>query len=1578
MAATCPIKSHPSYVYAVDKLNQDKALEIFDAVGSTPKNIVDATVKQRDAAEPILVPNNSKRKAYVGGRDNNGLPFDNFNNDRSWEVENKAGLVKGFTTAKDGRKIPNRQYFGLQQAVVKIPKLMEQFPGFVFAPRDVMVDGRPKVRIVVNDLTFPVWAKDKPVVQELKRDVTDEPKMFYHELYKEIEVLKKAIPWEVKVTLSTEIEGIAQLEPGGREILINPLLMTKDAIGHEFGHIFIDILGGMSNPLVKQGREQLRGTKLEADVIAKYPEIANDIRVEKEIVTTALGIEVAKIFEDEARQTRFMRWLIRFFRSIRAKLGLEQSAVRKLAERLVAQRELQGKEKATTEDKADNFFIAGEASEYTQKLKKVESLMDTLIAKEEEFLNKSKLVVERKISIYQKRDPESREVLELEALKPKLERSSATKGMIQMIRYAANSTNRMNNTYKAYLRDVAKGTDRAEINARLLSQWRTHVSAFDILDDFKALMIETKDKLSVVGNEEDEKAAKRLLYENKDLIASIIGDDQMKKVMANKNANIFDILVPILNDIIEVKEKVKNLYKEKGREIMIDWLAPMAGLVEAQYREKWEEEWRLMDKKPMELDKYLMSKQLEFGETIKEETKNLVAIELEKADADISYWRRYADTILDSPDVISSAIAKVFFNLQEKTRRETIEWKYQFADRIDALEKAFPRPISMSDEEYFDMFLERDPVTGELNDYIVSEIPTQLVADYLLFKSRVYSRHYKRENGTTLKTEVDRWLELKAWKDKYAPRRKEEWLKAQEDKVQDMLDRKIITTEEQKRWARNSKVTTKKAKLEIKDIFENHDAVNEFNGFLSKNNWTYRDVSQKYKDLNTKWKALEAIRKSNPNDERIKFYDFIIEASNEAENNLPISYRLGNKVPSMHKTFGQKLRSEDQTLGKNIKDEIKDRLQLQKYDTNRGELQDGSTTQRGKTELVNEANEPVYFVPVYYVNDIGETTYVLDENAYKKMKEHGVPSEIISKLRTSKKTSFDSEAHMRGYLEHNDPNIEESPLTAEEVSLYMEYIVFDSRKKDLSNKSFDLTSVYYNYLKMSIDFRNKFEIQHEAEMARFFVNNREVIRRDAQGKAVLDALTQKIAGWTGGVRENARVDAGNKSQLAAQLEAFYRDQLYGMSSQEEPDLDILGYRINRAKLLDNISGYTALSLLGVNFVAGFANVTLGEITQSIEAWAGEIFGAADMTKATGMYYKELGGILGDIGERRPTSLIGMLNDQFDTLNEFDEDGNMIQGRWYANMMKTNTLFFTSHAGEHYMQTRAMLAMLNHIRALDAEGNDLGSILDNYSVDKETNMLKFNDHDGKVVNWSKSDMDDFSARMHRALSRMHGEYSAIGKSELQQQALGRMAIMFRRFVIPGFKRRWEKKQYNNLYGDFTEGNYRTFGRFIKNLSKDLAQLKFSLMTEEWKKLSTRDKANILRTMGEISAFLAASALAALVLRAKEDDDKDNWALSMAAYQALRLKSELSFFINPAATLQILRSPMASISFAQSLIELVDRALFYPVTHGFQFEVYQAGSWKEHYKVEKTLTQMFPVYKQYYRLQDIEDQLSWFSK
>jgi hypothetical protein len=286
-----------------------------------------------------------------------------------------------------------------------------------------------------------------------------------------------------------------------------------------------------------------------------------------------------------------------------------------------------------------------------------------------------------------------------------------------------------------------------------------------------------------------------------------------------------------------------------------------------------------------------------------------------------------------------------------------------------------------------------------------------------------------------------------------------------------------------------------------------------------------------------------------------------------------------------------------------------------------------------------------------------------------------------------------------------------------------------------------------------------------------------------------------------------------------------------------------------------------------------------------------------------------------------------------------------------------------------------------MRAKDEKGNVLGSMLDFLSVNEETGEMKV---DSKVANFTEEDQNNFSGTLHRVLSSMHGEYSNIGESSIQRYSLGRMGLLFRKFMVPGFKRRWGKKYVNNFLQDPVEGYYRTFGRVAKWFMADMFHFKIEAMEALGRtgkyKLTDWERANMVRFAGE-AAFLAISiAMSILLLSAKadEDDEKKKILLSNLAYQAVRLRAELMFYINPMATLQILRSPMATMNVIENSLKLLGQAL-YPIYSGtFEFDRYEQGNWKGHLKIEKTFNNLIPVTKQFYRIRDIGDQLSWFQQ
>jgi hypothetical protein len=284
----------------------------------------------------------------------------------------------------------------------------------------------------------------------------------------------------------------------------------------------------------------------------------------------------------------------------------------------------------------------------------------------------------------------------------------------------------------------------------------------------------------------------------------------------------------------------------------------------------------------------------------------------------------------------------------------------------------------------------------------------------------------------------------------------------------------------------------------------------------------------------------------------------------------------------------------------------------------------------------------------------------------------------------------------------------------------------------------------------------------------------------------------------------------------------------------------------------------------------------------------------------------------------------------------------------------------------------MLAMLDHIEAKDKNGKVLGTMLDMYTVDKDTKRLVLNKD---VDNWNSAKETEFKNSLKRILARMHGEYSQEGMSAVQLTALGRMAILFRKFMVPGFNRRWQKRHYNNLSESYTEGSYITFGKFFTRLASDVFKLKFELLSSN-SELTPMEQANIKRTLGEVVMFIACIILGRFAMKMKDDDPENERLWSFLAYQAFRLRAESSFYILPSSAMQILRSPMASMSFVQSTGTLITQ-LFDPLISGtFAFDIYDRGPWKGQPKIYKTLTNMTPGFKQYFRVRDIKDQLSWF--
>jgi hypothetical protein len=517
---------------------------------------------------------------------------------------------------------------------------------------------------------------------------------------------------------------------------------------------------------------------------------------------------------------------------------------------------------------------------------------------------------------------------------------------------------------------------------------------------------------------------------------------------------------------------------------------------------------------------------------------------------------------------------------------------------------------------------------------------------------------------------------------------------------------------------------------------------------------------------------------------------------------------------------------------------------------------------------------------------------------------------------------------------------------------------------DPSEQSFDLANIYYNYFMSAVDFQWKNDILPEMEMARYLFNQREIVKRDSKG--AIKYITSKFLPKGESVTEQVGI-GGN---IAKQYDTWLLYALYG---QGQKNLGVIpGTNIDAGKLVGGLQRFTALNLLALNYTAGIASAALTESSMAIEAFANREIGGHEWVTAQGTFMKNLPGMLGDVGSLKPDNLVSLLLREFNVIHG-GKKHNLTQSRW-IDMVNSNAMFQVATFGWTSMQTKLMLALLEKKRAYDKDGKDIGSMLSLYKVkDGKLDIDKSTGFDEEKSEWDTEHRMMYLHKMRGYIAKIHGDQSDLGRVALQQNALTAMAYMFRRFIIPTFKRRWGGEHFNTRSDNFEEGMYVSTAKFARQLLRNMNQSKEFMLSKEWATADSMVKSNVIRTFGDIiticSAIILANVAISMAKNAKQKKDEE-WQMKMwnfMAYQALRLKAEYLFYTSPKAMMQILRSPAASLSTFENTIKLFEQLC------GPGWQEYQQGPWKGQMKIKKTLIDMSIGVKQYYRLRDMGQQV-----
>ena len=551
-------------------------------------------------------------------------------------------------------------------------------------------------------------------------------------------------------------------------------------------------------------------------------------------------------------------------------------------------------------------------------------------------------------------------------------------------------------------------------------------------------------------------------------------------------------------------------------------------------------------------------------------------------------------------------------------------------------------------------------------------------------------------------------------------------------------------------------------------------------------------------------------------------------------------------------------------------------------------------------EKIPESQRPGFVLPSIEKTDL------------ERARDNGVKDSVINKIKeTFKVQSYDTQ-------------FVTADLTEQGIKILPVHYV---QKMDVKDVSLDLARSVLMFNSMANKYDAMNSINSEVNLFKTIIGNREVVRTNSKGEQVMDAFLKR-RGYTEFVRQN------NEANGKKHLDAFIDMVVYGEMQKAE---DIWG--LSASKIVNSGMGFSALTSIAADLLKGVANNLQANIQIVIESIGGEFFNTKNYLKGTATYVSAIPGFLGDFGKPVSTSWGGQLVMEYDPIQgDFkDHYGNKISASTARRLFRTNTLFYNQYFGEHEAQVSTMFALMDATKVIE---NETGNEITLLEAHKKYGVKEIY----AKTNYTEKKRQDFQNKLHALNKRLHGVYNDFDKGTLQRYTLGRLLTMYRKHMVPGFKRRYKKASMDQELGAVTEGYYRTFWNVFV---KDLIRYNINIM-EGWSGYTPAQKSNIRKTVGDITIVVAFMLLASMLTVDDEDDEKqkDKSKLhNFLLYQSVRMRGETSSYlpiVGVGDLLRVVRSPTAMNSTIERTISLIRQMSPWRITEEYERD---EGVWKK---------------------------------
>lgn len=529
----------------------------------------------------------------------------------------------------------------------------------------------------------------------------------------------------------------------------------------------------------------------------------------------------------------------------------------------------------------------------------------------------------------------------------------------------------------------------------------------------------------------------------------------------------------------------------------------------------------------------------------------------------------------------------------------------------------------------------------------------------------------------------------------------------------------------------------------------------------------------------------------------------------------------------------------------------------------------------------------------------------------------------------------------------------------------------------IEDMDYDLGSLALLNRKASLNYHHKRQILPTLEITKTLMAKRDV--KISSGGNIKSEIIRRLSSGEEEIRE--LTIKGTTSKSYELYNSIIESRLYGYNMIDGGTL--LGLDVN--KLSAKINSFAANNALAWNIVGGVSNALQGQVQNYLLAMGGRYFSKKNLNVGIKTYLADSSNIIADYGNNYNKSETNLLMERFfGTSADFNSFSSAIlSDARFKEIFSNRTKHFPNSTAEHFIQGAILYAVLDNLKEKGIDYKDFYSFEDGKIIYKTVKNKTLKE-------------EELILKMRSILTRIQGNYSSVTKSQIERYWYGKLLTTFRKYMIRGIHSRYagittvnktfqenldeDKIAFNENLGEFKEGSYTSFIRFINLNIIKADTLNMELISKNWDELSEEERANIKQTVAEL-CLIALCLLSTYLLAnlAKELDDEEQTTVYYMAYFFRRLASDYLFYIPVVNAGEILRT-MKTPASALNTVELIRKTFLQFAQDGLSLELeeFKTGRRKGQSKsLHYSMQLMFPEYKNVYD-KDIKDMFKFINQ